>query len=506
MKRNALLTLFVCCCTFSFSQDLIFSRKFETLKKNVPLAIINSQPGYFCVLRYNKLVHDLVIERRAKPTAEMIGFTPLKLDSVNATWFDYEKLDYLFFEQNKTLYFLFEKDLNFKKTIYLKIIDSLNRSSGFIEIAKLEKEKTMFDFGFEFKTTNNNNILIVTSQSYLNSVKKTVSLFNIQRRKIDWVKKLPLENDHTGYSFAFESNQANDLFYAVTKARVVGTQRRYMNHQQAEVPVLFYDTLTLVSYLNTDPVTIHKKPILANISNLNSVKILPFDGQVLVQAHYALEATEGGDKSIFFLNQRLSTDLSENLYTVTSPLNEDLKQTLTFYDGSDSKQAADKEYRLVKQYAGRDHIYTVCERRDENYTKELLVFNSDPFTGQTKQQYLVPRKVLIFKGRTRLKSIGEVMLVTQAESLNLVVLEAPSNYKKAPAEFNFHKFKRENNLWGSNIVMYTINRQGGISKKLLYANATFDLVPLHYQGDAMEDVIFYLNNNRYETFAFLNRQ
>jgi len=54
--------------------------------------------------------------------------------------------------------------------------------------------------------------------------------------------------------------------------------------------------------------------------------------------------------------------------------------------------------------------------------------------------------------------------------------------------------------------MYTINRQGGISKKLLYANATFDLVPLHYQGDAMEDVIFYLNNNRYETFAFLNRQ
>ncbi|MES2679202.1 MAG: hypothetical protein V4635_04925 [Bacteroidota bacterium] len=504
MKRNALLTLFVCCCTFGFSQELIFSRKFETLKKNVPLAIINSQPGYFCVLRYNKLVHDLVIERRAKPTAEMIGFTPLKLDSVNATWFDYEKLDYLFFEQHKTLYFLFEKDLNSKKTIYLKIIDSLNRSSGFIEVAKLEKEKTMFDFGFEFKTTGDNNILIVASQSYLNSVKKTVSLFNIQHRKIDWVKKLPLENDYTGYSFAFECNQANDLFYALTKARVVGTQRRYMNHQQVEVPVFFYDTLTLVSYLNEGPVTIHKKPILANISNLNSVKILPLNGQVLVQAHYALEATAVGDKSIFFLSQRLSSDLSENFYTVTTPLSDSLKRALTFYDGTDSKQAADKEYKLVKQFAARDHIFTVCERRDENYTKEMLVFNSDPNTGQTTQQFLIPRKVLVFKGRTRLKSIGEVMLVAQGEELSLLVLEAPSNFKKAAAEFNFHKFKRENNLWGANIVMYTVNNKGGLSKKLLYANATFDLVPLRYQGDAMQDVVFYLNNNRYETFAFLN--
>ena len=72
------------------------------------ITIINNHPNFFYLLRFNKEVHDLTIERRSKPAAEILSFCPLKLDSVNADWFDYGKLDYLFFEHRYHVYFFFE--------------------------------------------------------------------------------------------------------------------------------------------------------------------------------------------------------------------------------------------------------------------------------------------------------------------------------------------------------------------------------------------------------------
>src|SRR4051812_2137249 len=137
MRAGAIIFLLINYCAFLFSQNLTYTRDFDTKRRSVPLQIINNHPDYFHLLRYNKLAHDLTIERRAKPSGEVETFTALRLDSVNADWFDYEKLDYLFIEHNKQTYFVFEKTLNTKKAIYLKTVDSLGRSSGFKEIAVL---------------------------------------------------------------------------------------------------------------------------------------------------------------------------------------------------------------------------------------------------------------------------------------------------------------------------------------------------------------------------------
>ena len=143
------------------------------------------------------------------------------------------------------------------------------------------------------------------------------------------------------------------------------------------------------------------------------------------------------------------------------------------------------------------------ERRDENYYKELIVCNSNLLTGEIKNQCLVPRKVLIFKGRARMKNIGEAMQVAYKDNLSFIMLEAPSNFKKPPGEFIYNKFKRENNLWGANIVMYTVNAEGNLDKKLVYTNSNFDLAPLNYQGNGQDNIVFYLSSGRYEEFAIL---
>jgi hypothetical protein len=140
MMRSVIIIFLINYCSFLISQNAIYSRKFDALKKNLPLAIINNNPNYFYVLRFNKLAHDITIERRAKPSGEIIAFTPLKLDSVNASWFDYEQLDHLFFEHNYKTYFIFEKVLNTKKSLYLKITDTTGKSTGFIELASLYRD------------------------------------------------------------------------------------------------------------------------------------------------------------------------------------------------------------------------------------------------------------------------------------------------------------------------------------------------------------------------------
>src|SRR4051812_4590413 len=119
MKRNAIILFLMSYCVFLFPQNLVFSERFETTKKNSAIELINANPHYFYLLRYNKEAHDFTLERRSKPSAKVLNFTRLKLDSVNASWFDYSKLDYILFEQEQKLYFIFEKELNSKKEIFL---------------------------------------------------------------------------------------------------------------------------------------------------------------------------------------------------------------------------------------------------------------------------------------------------------------------------------------------------------------------------------------------------
>ena len=505
MKRNAILTFFVGYCVFCFSQELNFSNKFETLKKNVPLAIINSHKDYFHVLRYNKVLHDFTIERRNKPQADITGFTPLKLDFVNADWFNYENLDYVLFQQDKSLYFIFEKVLNFKRTLYLKVIDSVTNSSAFFEIIYVEKEKNALDFNVEFKKTNDNNILIIVKQTYNNFVKKTVTLYNIGKLKVDWVKKLPLENLYTGYSDAFECNSLGDLFYALIKSQVTSYERKYVDHMQAQVPVFYYDTLALISYRERGKALINKKVLLHNFNRLNTIKLSVNDNQVVVFIHYASQKEDSRDKTVFFLNAKFSCDLKDESYNSSHALNETIKNQLTFYDGTDSKYVGDKRYEFFGSFVAGNICYYVSERKDENYYKELLVCEMDISSGDIISQTVIPRKILIFKGRTRLKNVAEAMPFFWDGNLSFSLLESPANAKRSATNFDFHRFKRENNLWNSNIVQYSLKKIGSPEKKLLYHNSDFDLVPLYYQNTEQSDMVFYLSNGKSERFAILKQ-
>lgn len=502
MFRFAIITFLVTYC-FSFFSQTVYSRDFETRKKNVPISIINNNPGYFFLLRYNKAAHDITLERRAKPSAEILSFTPLKLDSVNADWFDYEKLDHLFFEHNYHVYFLFEKVLNSKKTLYLKIIDTLGKASSFIELASIEKEKGVTRIDFEYKRTQNNNILIVASQVYGNfAVKKLALLFDIEKRKIILKKKLPVENDATGYSIAFECNENADLFCVFVKAHIASFKRKYMNHAQMMVPVMFFDSLAVTAFLNNSSLPFRRYLAVDNLSALNSIRLSVINNEVAAIAHLA-KHDSSGEVNTYFLNQKFNKDLSQELYSVITPLNETIKESLTFYDGTDYKDASSKEYDHFRNFFVKGNDFQISERVEEYYYKELLVWKSDMQTGKMEYQKIIPRKIYSFQGRTRFKNIAKAMPFVYNYRLYFMILEAPENFKNEANNFNFHRFKKETTLARSNLMMYKVNDNGSLEKKLIYHNAIFDAVPMLYQASEQKDVILYLDGGKREKFAIL---
>lgn len=501
MRRAGVIAFLIFYCSSFFSQP-VYSRDFEARKKNVPLAILNNHNNYFFLLRNNKAAHDITIERRAKPSEEIVSFTPLKLDSINADWLNYDNLDYLFFEHNYHVYFLFEKIINSKKTLYLKIVDTLGKSSSFIELAALEKEKGVTEIEFEYKRTYNNNILIIASQTYSSFlIKKTALLFDIEQRKIVFTKKLPFENDATGYSTAFEVNAANDLFFILIKAHVVSYKRKYVDHAQIPVPVFFYDTLNIVAFLNSTTFPLKKPLAVNNLTGLKNIRIIAKEN-VSVVAQLSMKQKDG-ENTMYFLQQKISNNLSNDIYAVLTPLDSSIKENLTFYDGTDYKEAVDKDYTFFKSFSETKTELQLVERVEDYYYKELLFLQSDLNTGKVQQQKIIPRKIYSFKGRTRFKNIGNVMPFVYKNKLHVVVLESPVNFKKQAGDFNFHRFKKETNLWRSNLVMYIIDNSGNIEKKLLYHNNNFDAVPMFYEAQNCSDLILYLNNSKAEKFLIL---
>lgn len=501
MKKGATI-IFLISCAFSFSQELSFSRNFQAIKKNVAVAILNSTDRFY-VLRYNKEVHDLTIERRAKPSAEITGFTPLKMDSVNASWFNYENLDYLFFERHKKLYFLFEKVVNTKRTVYLKIIDTLSKSSGFIELAELEQEKGIRDISFLFKLTAKNNILLVGSQTFANGIiKKTAYLYDPEKRKMLMVRKLPVENEASGYSTGYEFNAEGDLFYVLDKFRLVSYKRKFVQQTQVNIPVFFHDTLTLVSW----PVSeqgLRKAVVLTSVLLLNGIRLFPGKEALLVTAHVSLQPPDSAIARSCFFSKKFSTNLDLQEQAETNLLDPQLEQSLTFYDGEDDKSAASKEYNPVETIAAGAFHFQAAERREDKFRKELLVWQIEAATGHIKEQYLVPRKIFSM-GFSRFNNEGGAMIAPFGNRLSIVVPESPSNFKKAVSEFRYHRFKKVTNIYGANMVMYTLG-EGYTEKKLLYRNSDFDLVPLIYRANGQEDMVFYLSSGSFEKFAIWKR-
>jgi hypothetical protein len=501
MIRSAIIILLVNYCAFLFSQQITSSRNFETRKKNVPLAIINKHPKYFHVLRYNKEVHDITVERRAKPSAEIIAFTPLKLDSVNAHWFNYESLDYIFFESNSKIYFLFEKVLNFKREIFLKVVDTTGKSTGFIELAALDKEKNIDDFRFEFKLTAQNKILILATQDYFNGTsKKVAQLYDPEKLEKIWVKKLPIENQATGFSMGYECNEENDLFYVRVNAEIISFSRKYENHSQVEVPVFFYNSVTMISFLNDAPSPVEKEIAVDKMLGLNGISLFPSANDVSLWVHFS-KTGDTGEEKVFFLSQKWSKDLATDKYARITPLSSRLEEQLTFYDGSDFKSAADKKYFLLDKMNCNNSCYILSERREENFYKELILVKVDLSTGEILKQEIIPRKIFYYDDRTRFRSMGETIRILSDTNFYSILLESRANIQKEAADFRYHKFSKQG-ASGGNVVSYILRANGNLEKKIFYKNDGYDFIPLPYQSD-QPDFIFYLNRTRFEKFAIL---
>jgi hypothetical protein len=499
MLKSAIIVLLINYGAFLFAQDIHYSRNFEARKKNIPLEIINNHNSYFHVLRLNNAVHDLTIERRAKPSAEIIAFTPLKLDSVNASWFNYEDLDYLFFEHDYKTYFLFERALNSKKTIYLKIIDTSGRSSGFIELASLERDKGALDIEFSYKRSGKNSILIVASNYGLNGITRKVAfLFDLTLRRVLWTKKLPLEVSSTDFTSSFECNAQHDLFYLQTKSTIVEYQSIYDGNFRYTIPVVKLDSLFIIKWERSSDFPIKKQIDLLGISYLQSSFVLPNDTSVFVSLQGQINYKDSVEARIHTLSLN-HKDLSMNYYK-TNSYTQEIKDQLTFYDGP-QKEFYTKEHVLNKNFAEKNLLYTLSARKEGYYYKELLLWKTDLLTGEVLAQKIIPRKVFFFKNRTRFKNIAEVMMTAYQGNLKFVLLENPSNFKKDANVYNYGKFKKETHIWRSNIVSYAIGKDGQLEKKLELKSSDFDAIPLRYQSSSQKDVVFYLNNNKYEKFA-----
>jgi hypothetical protein len=498
MKRTAIILFLMSYCVFLFPQNLIFSERFETTKKNSAIELVNASPHYFYLLRYNKEAHDFTLERRSKPSAKVLNFTRLKLDSVNAAWFDYSKLDYILFEQEQKLYFIFEKELNSKKEIFLKIIDTMGKSTGFIPVASLEKGVASENIRFVFNLVNKNKLLIVSEQySFNNVVRKTAMLYDPIKRSMCWSKKLPPESESTGYSMAFECNANGDLFYAQVRSRIISQRRKFVSHIQVLEPVFFYDFVFLYRIANDSLKGTKIKLPIENFSSLYSLSLYADETSVTSTFHFAMRDSVENEH-VFFLNHKLGKNL-DVIYSTLTPLDQRVEKQLTFYDGTDYKDPSDKEYRLRTRIDNGQKSFITGERVDGDYYKEMLLWKTDMATGKILNQEIIPRRGMFYDDLGR--KYNTTQLVHQ-NTLYSFLMEDMDNFRNSPREFSYHGFYEQSFHDDCYLVAYVLQPDGNFEKRLIYDNAEYMYLPIKYQSN-QSDFVFCIKRGRSEKFVIL---
>jgi len=484
------------------AQELSYSRAFPTISKNLPLLIQNTQHAYFYVLRYNRKAHDLTLERRAKPSAEILSFTPLKLDSVNSDLYNYASLDYLLFEHKGGMYFVFEKNLNNKKTIYFKHIDSLGKSRGFTEVYTLERESTLLEFDIELAGVYGGKFLIVATQKYFNqSIKKTIILYDPETKKQTWVKTLPLENNSTGYSKGYCLNEQNDLFYVMVKAQAVSYKRKYIKHMQVMVPVFTYDSLHLFK-LSSLSNQLQRKFLLSDLNALHSIKLRCDSMGVSVLAQTAGKQKDN-TRSIALFSFKCSNDFTKTNQPEVVPINADIKRRLTYYDGTDYEDAADKEFEFLNETVGREFTYHLTERKEGGVYKELLLWQIQNSSGKVHNSYLVARRMLSSETWSRYSEIGEAGSAILKGNYHLFMAEASANTSIDPNTAQYYQLKKKSSLGHCYLVIYTPEFNGSLTRVKLHQNLDYDFIPIDYASPESNDLVFYLSNGKQEKFAIL---
>lgn len=482
------------------AQNLNYSRAFPSIPKNGPLLLHNTSQPYFFVLRYNRKAHDLTLERRAKPSAEILSFTPLKLDSVNSDLYNYASMDYLLYEHKNKLYFVFEKTLNNTKSLYFKCIDSLGKASGFTEMFRLNRDNNLLSFELEIAGVYDGKLLVVASQEFVNqTVKKTIHLYDPVIKKQLWSKTLPLENSSTGYSKAYCLNEQQDLFYVMVKRQAVSFKRQYIKHTQLMIPVFHYDSLHLCK-LSSPGNQLQYKFLLSNLSALHSLTLRCDSGELRVLAQVAGKLNDN-TSSISLFTFRCNIALTKVSRSELVSINPGIKNRLTYYDGTDFKEAADKEFQFLKESEGREYTYHLTERKEGDVYKELLLWQIQKSSGKVSNHYLIPRRMLSSETWSKYRGIGEAGSTLSANHFHVFMAEASANVSQDPNTVEYYQLKKKSSLSHCYLVVYTPENNGNLSRMKLHLNLDFDFIPVDYSSTGTEEIVFYLSNGKQEKFA-----
>lgn len=502
MKKSAIIIALVNCCAFLFSQDLQFSREFERIKKNLPIAIINHHSHYYHVLRNNRAIHDFTVERRKKSNSEIIAFTALRLDSVNANWFDYSNLDYILHENNHELYFIFERVLNNKREIFIKSIDTLGRSNGFKSLSVLESAPNIESIEFSFYLCSETELMIVGTKNYSGgSSKKTVELFDIKNKNRIWFKHLPPENANTGYSDAFAVNAHGDLYFVLIKSELSHYKRIYQDHKQMQIPVFFYSGVEL-NCLDKHNANLYKLQLPLNeINALNALTIHTNDSTVSVFSQYA-KGESPKEEKLFYLRQQFSSDLSKEYYMQDTSINASIENQLTYFDGSDYNTAADKNFAQLGVFESENYFIELLEHQKSAGNEEVLFVKWNKANGEIMLEQLIPRKSNFEDERIRMKNIGRVNWMTLQQGNAFLIHENPSNEKLELTQIKHKTFKKLKSVYRANVMLYHIDSTGRLNRKLIYRGDNFASIPVNYQSNQTEYILF-LDGSKKEKFAIL---
>jgi hypothetical protein len=481
------------------SQEVQYSRSYPVISKSVPLAIINRHEGYFHLLRSNRLAHDFTVERRAKPGGQMLAFAALRLDSVNAHWFDYEELDYLFFEKGLRIFFVFERVQNNRRSLFLKYVDTTGKTGPFMEIAGVEKDRTTESIGMEWRRTNDDNILVVTSKRYFNgTTRREATLFGLSAPGPLWKKRLPLETPSSGNFTGFTCNSLGDLYFLDVKAVFTGDHWTFRPGEPLDAGSLVYEHVAVCAILNDGQGGLLRRETgLRGIERFNTLFLAPHEASVELLASFVTGEEEPA-KRMQFQDLVLQRDLSAVITDQRVRLDPVIFADLDFYDGDGPSHAYGKAYSFSGEMKTATGRLIFMERTAPSFHKELLVWRSD-----LAVQQVLPRKILYFSGRSRFRAISSAMHVACGGRLHSFLLEHPANERIPPLPFRYHEFSKLTGLQGANAVCYSVDVHGALSKRVVHRNRDFFFVPLMYESDRC-DFVFYLARGNQERFGFLS--
>ncbi len=500
-KRSIIIFIFVFYSALFFSQSPFYSRDFPSIKSHVPVRIVDGDSAAFYVLRYNKKIHDFTLERRSKKTFDILHFTALKLDSLNASWFDYENLDYLLFEYNYRMYFVFEKVLNQKKSIYIKSIDSSGKASDFKELANLEKGESSKDIRFVMKRSSAQQLLVVGEHYYQNATaKKVVLLYNFDKNQNEYLIKLPLENQATGFSQNYVCSNGR-LYYLLANQNLAGYRKKYTVNQELQVPY-YESTLQSLNVFNLAEKEIHQTDLCFNKkAEIISSNIVVTNEQVNLFMHYT-NRDENKKAEWRFLNQAFNFDLTKKIHCRETLVDSAINQQLYFFDGYEKADAAEKEFKPYGITENGAHVYQLNHRSDENAFHEILLWKSNLMNGEVELQKLIPRNTFYFQHQTRFHYLQEIAIAQKNEDLFFLMLENRNNFKLNPEIFNAAETDKQRHLWSANLMLYKLHAKGEFTKKVVHKNGNYNAVPINFEGNQNE-FIFYLNKGKREKFAIL---